>query len=96
MSTSISNSKRTFIKIVQWVHLKFKNSSFYIRTYNNISFKKIVLCKSLINLSNNSCKVDLPSIMDISLIFNVVNLYPYMIEDYILGNSNMFNGIWED
>ena len=49
--------------------------------YNKLKFKKIGPCKILRKFSTNSYELELPTGIGISPIFNVVDLYPYKIDD---------------
>jgi hypothetical protein len=46
-------------------------------TYNKLKMKKIGPCRVLKNLGTNAYEIELPDGIEISLIFNISNLYPY-------------------
>ena len=49
--------------------------------YNKMKLKKIGPCKILQKFSTNAYELELPTSIGISPIFNVVDLYPYKIDD---------------
>ena len=49
--------------------------------YNKLKFKKIGPCKILWKFSTNAYELELPTSIGISPIFNVVDLYPYKIDN---------------
>jgi hypothetical protein len=49
--------------------------------YNKIKMKKIGPCKILIKFSTNAYEIELLEDVGISPIFNVVDLYPYRMND---------------
>ena len=57
------------------VHLR--KDRFPKGTYNKLKWCKIEPCKILRKFSSNAYEVEFPKDVDISLIFNVSNLYPY-------------------
>jgi hypothetical protein len=46
-------------------------------TYNKIKMKKIEPCRVLKKFGENAYEIELPDGIEISLIFNVSDLYPY-------------------
>jgi hypothetical protein len=46
-------------------------------TYNKLKMKKIEPCTVLRKLRENSYEIELPEGIRISLIFNIIDLYPY-------------------
>ena len=63
------------------VHLK--KDRFPRGTYNKLMWKKIGSCKILRIFYANAYKVQLPSEVGISPIFNVSDLYPYQVDESI-------------
>jgi len=49
--------------------------------YNNLKVKNIIPCKILRNFVPNAYEIELPENVGISQIFNVVDLYPYRMND---------------
>jgi hypothetical protein len=49
--------------------------------YNKMKMKRIGCSKILIKLSTNAYKIEFPEDIQISPIFNVVDLYPYKMDD---------------
>jgi hypothetical protein len=50
-------------------------------TYNKLKMKKIGPCKILRKFVANTYEIEMPEDVGISPIFNVVELYPYMMDD---------------
>jgi hypothetical protein len=48
-------------------------------TYNKLKMKKIGPCKVLRNFEENAYEIELSDGIGISLIFNIVDLYPYRV-----------------
>jgi hypothetical protein len=56
-------------------------------TYNKLKMKKIEPCKVLKKFGTNAYEIELPDGIEISLIFNVSNLYPYKVEETEAGSE---------
>jgi hypothetical protein len=50
-------------------------------TYNNLNMNNIGPCKILKKFVSNAYKIELPENVEISPIFNLAYMYPYMIDD---------------
>jgi hypothetical protein len=50
-------------------------------TYNKLKMKKIGPCKVIRKFGTNAYEIELPNGVGISLIFNIVDLYPYRVEE---------------
>jgi hypothetical protein len=46
-------------------------------THNKLKMKKIGSCNILRKFETNACEIELPNDVGISLIFNIVDIYPY-------------------
>jgi hypothetical protein len=49
--------------------------------YNKMKMKKIGPCKVIRKFGTNTYEIELPNGVEISLIFNVADLYPYRVEE---------------
>jgi hypothetical protein len=56
-------------------------------TYNKLKMKKIGQCKVLKKFGANAYEIELPNGIEISLIFNISDLYPYKVEEEGTGNE---------
>jgi hypothetical protein len=56
-------------------------------TYNKLKMKKIRPCRVLKKCGANSYEIELPNGIGISLIFNILDLYPYKAEEIEMGNE---------
>jgi hypothetical protein len=63
-------------------------------TYNKLNMKKIGPCKILRKFVANAYEIELPKDVGISSIFNIVDLYPYMMDD-IEGINDQKKIQWE-
>ena len=70
------------------VHLK--KGRFLARTYSKMKMKKFGPCKILKKFDiGNAYEVELPDDMDISPIFNIVDLYKYhQLDDEVVGPND--------
>jgi hypothetical protein len=50
-------------------------------TYNKLKMKKIRPCRVLKKIGTNAYEIALPDGIQISLIFNISDLYPYKLEE---------------
>ena len=50
-------------------------------TYNKLKMKKIGPCKIIKKFGANAYEIELPNGIEISLIFNISDLYPYRVEE---------------
>jgi hypothetical protein len=50
-------------------------------TYNKLNMKKIGPCRVIRKFGANAYEIELPNGVRISLIFNVMDLYPYRVEE---------------
>jgi hypothetical protein len=56
-------------------------------TYNKLKMKKIGPCRVLKKFGANGYKIELPDGIEISLIFNISDLYPYKAEETGIGDE---------
>jgi hypothetical protein len=56
-------------------------------TYNKLKMKKIGPCKVLRKFGENAYEIELSNGIGISLIFNIVDLYPYRVGEAETGNE---------
>jgi hypothetical protein len=61
------------------VHLR--KERFPRGTYNKMNMKKIGPCKAIRKFGANAYEIELPDGVGLSPIFNVVDLYPYRVEE---------------
>jgi hypothetical protein len=62
-------------------------------TYHKLKYKKIVPCNILKKINDNDYKVDLPTDLDISPMFNVSDLYIFHGDD--LGDDSEVKVDWQ-
>jgi len=62
-------------------------------TYHKLKYKNIGPCKILQRINDNAYKIDLPADLDISLVFNVSELYVFHGDD--LGNDSAEELDWQ-
>jgi hypothetical protein len=56
-------------------------------TYNKFKMKKIGPCRVLKKFGTNAYEIELPDGIEISLIFNISDLYPYKAKETEIGNE---------
>jgi hypothetical protein len=59
----------------------FRKERFPRGTYNKLNMNNIGPCKILIKFVSNAYEVELPKNIEISLIFNIADQYPYRMDD---------------
>jgi hypothetical protein len=67
-------------KVDDLVLAHLRKEMFLRGTYNKLKMKKIGPCKVLRKFGDNSYEIELPDGIGISLIFNILDLYPYKVE----------------
>ncbi|XP_059069221.1 uncharacterized protein LOC131859466 [Cryptomeria japonica] len=76
-------------KVGDLVMLHLKKERLPKEKYTKLMMKKLGPCKILMKCGNNAYKVDLPSSIGLSPIFNVADLYPYKgsVDDFFVAGE---------
>ena len=64
-----------------------RNERFPRGTYNKLKMKKIGPCRVLKKFGSNTYEIELPDGIEISPIFNILDLYPYKVEEVEVGSE---------
>ena len=71
----MKRTKRDF-QVDDLVMVYLRKERFLVETYKKLKMKNIGPCRILRKFSSNAYQIELPAGIEISLIFNIVDLYP--------------------